>query len=69
MSSISKDTGHIFSNDFENRDWDNLRTCPGHVLCPQMCPLISKGETRSWPTKVACLYKNGGQHDNLHHPQ
>ncbi len=46
MPSISKETGHISSKGFGPKDifkkisWDILRTCSGHVLCPQMCPQI-----------------------------
>ncbi len=46
MSSKNERTGHMSSNDFEAADffakmsWDVKRTCPGHVLCPQMCPQI-----------------------------
>ncbi len=31
---------------------DIVRPCPGHVLCPVMCPQIFSGQARPLPTKI-----------------
>ncbi len=58
MTSRNERTGHMSSNDFEAADffakmpWDIKKTCPGHILCPQMCLKFSRGRGRPLPTKV-----------------
>lgn len=57
-------TGHMSSNEFRAKDimkkisCNILRTCPGHVQCPQMCLKFQKGQTRPFLTLASSRENN-----------
>ncbi len=73
MSSNVEKTGHMSSNDskaadfFAKMSWDVKRTCPGHVLCPQMCPQIFQRTGRAIARQIGNIgiNKTGRQESRL----